>query len=296
MQRWFDQQRERKAAGERLNGEAPRMAARWLSRADREAALADFGLMIGEGRDEALAEAHAELVELIEGEAGAEVAAAVDRVMIAAGWPARPHRVGAITTRTKTADAAPEAVAALQGVARRALVGGGLARRRLDRLQGRPAAGYDPIFNGSPAEAPPYALRDEDRSLTVGELLDRFKAEKEARLSPGKVTEYAALFRLLRDAWGEDRPVRSIGREDCRRIRDLVSALPAHATKRWPGKSMTAAAELARDKGLTPMDPATANAYLGRLSTLMRWAEREEYIAKNPAVGLTVAAPETDAR
>jgi hypothetical protein len=81
--------------------------------------------------------------------------------------------------------------------------------------------------------------------------------------------------------------VRSIGREDCRRIRDLVSALPAHATKRWPGKSMTAAAELARNKGLTPMDPATANAYLGRLSTLMRWAEREEYIAKDPAVGLT---------
>jgi integrase len=110
------------------------------------------------------------------------------------------------------------------------------------------------------------------------------------------VTEYAALFRLLRDAGGEDRPVRSIGREDCRRIRDLVSVLPAHAAKRWPGKSLVEVAELARDKGLTPMDPATANAYLGRLSTLMRWAEREEYIARNPAVGLTVAAPETDAR
>jgi hypothetical protein len=40
LQRWSDQQRARKAAGERLNGEAPRLAARWLSRADREAALA----------------------------------------------------------------------------------------------------------------------------------------------------------------------------------------------------------------------------------------------------------------
>jgi hypothetical protein len=132
LQRWFDLQRERKAAGERLNGEAPRMAARWLARADREAALADFGLM-AEARDLALAEAGAELVELIEGEAGAEVASAVDRVLIAAGWPARPHRVGAITTRTKTADARAEAVEALQGAARRALVEP-LARRRLDRL------------------------------------------------------------------------------------------------------------------------------------------------------------------
>jgi hypothetical protein len=112
MQRWFDQQRQRRDTGARFNGEAPRLAARWLARADREAALADFGL-IGEGRDEALAEAHAKLVELLDGEAGAEVAAAVDRVLIAAGWHTKAHRVGAITTRTKTADAAPEAEAAL---------------------------------------------------------------------------------------------------------------------------------------------------------------------------------------
>jgi hypothetical protein len=118
MQRWFDQQRERKAAGERLNGEALRLASRWLARADREAALADFGL-IGEDREGALAEAGAELVELIDGEAGAEVAAAVARVLITAGWPAKAHRVGAIATRTKVAEAPPEAVAALQGVARR---------------------------------------------------------------------------------------------------------------------------------------------------------------------------------
>jgi hypothetical protein len=58
MQRWFDLQRQRKAAGDRLNGEAPRMATRWLSHADREAALADFGL-IGEDREGALAEAGA---------------------------------------------------------------------------------------------------------------------------------------------------------------------------------------------------------------------------------------------
>jgi hypothetical protein len=114
----FDQQRERKAAGERLNGEALRLASRWLARADREAALADFGL-IGEDREGALAEAGAELVELIDGEAGAEVAAAVARVLITAGWPAKAHRVGAIATRTKVAEAPPEAVAALQGVARR---------------------------------------------------------------------------------------------------------------------------------------------------------------------------------
>ena len=42
------------------------------------------------------------------------------------------------------------------------------------------------------------------------------------------------------------------------------------------------------------MDPATANAYLQRLSTMLRWAEREEYTTKNPAIGLRVAEPEGD--
>jgi integrase len=44
------------------------------------------------------------------------------------------------------------------------------------------------------------------------------------------------------------------------------------------------------------MDPATSNAYLQRLSTMLRWAEREEHLSKNPAVGLRVAAPEGDPR
>jgi hypothetical protein len=187
----------------------------------------------------------------------------------------------------KVADAPDDHRAALSELVRRALIEA--ARRRIDRLQGRPGMPADPMFNGAVVQ--PGAKRDGAAGVTLGELIEQFSADKTARLSPGKVTEYHALFRLLRDAWGEHLHVRSISREHCRKIRDLVAVLPAHATKRWPGKSLLEVAEHARKHALAPMDPATSNAYLQRLSTMLRWAEREEHLTRNPAVGLRVSAP-----
>jgi hypothetical protein len=68
------------------------------------------------------------------------------------------------------------------------------------------------MFNGSPAGdvigfacdqnmqpvAHPAAAAGAHAALTVGELIARFEAEKQGRLSHGKVTEYRpSLFRLL---------------------------------------------------------------------------------------------------
>jgi integrase len=289
---WFDQQRRRRDAGERLNGEAPRLVTQWFHQQERRAAHTDFALS-GELLHEALAEVEQDLVDLLAGEAGADVEAVVNAVLLANGWPARAHTVGSISTqRTKVAEAPDEHRAALSGSVRQGLVE--LARRRRDRLQGRPHVGYDPLFNVAVVQS--GAKRDGTDGITLGELIEQFSADKTARLSPGKVTEYHALFRLLRDAWGEHLPVRSISREHCRKIRELVAVLPAHASKRWAGKSLVEVAEHARKHALAPMDPATSNAYLQRLSTMLRWAEREEHLTRNPAVGLRVAQPEGDPR
>jgi integrase len=132
--------------------------------------------------------------------------------------------------------------------------------------------------------------------VSLSDLIDRFTADKASRLSPGKATEYAALYRLLKELWGESKPVREIDRADCRAVRDIVSSLPPHASKHWPRLTLPQAAEHAREHGIPPMDPATANAYPSRLSTLLRWAQREELTDRNPAVGLRVAEPEGDPR
>lgn len=112
------------------------------------------------------------------------------------------------------------------------------ARRRITRLQGQPAQPVDPLFRVQPGAKSAGA-----ESITLGELIEQFSADKTARLSPGKVTEYDTLFRLLRELWGEAKPVRDINRADCRAVRDLVAVLPPHATKRWPNKTLIQVAE-----------------------------------------------------
>jgi hypothetical protein len=73
--------------------------------------------------------------------------------LLANGWPPRPYTVGSISTkRTKVADATDEHRRALAELVRRALIEA--ARRRRDRLQGKPNGGHDPLFTGMIAVQP----------------------------------------------------------------------------------------------------------------------------------------------
>jgi integrase len=292
---WFEAQRRRRDAGERLNGEAPRLVANWFHQAERRAAHLDFDL-VGDVLHMARAEADQELVDLLEGAAGEDVAAAVDQILIANGWPARAHQVGVIQARrTKVADVADAAPpGALGGLVRRALVEA--ARRRLDRLRGRPGAAYDPMFDGSVQVQPGAKENGQDGGISLAELIERFAAEKGPRVRAKKMLEYGMLFRALKELWGDHRPIREIRPEDCQRVRDLFSTLPANSIKRWPKLTLVQAAEHARQNAIAPMRPTTANAYLGRLSTMFKWAVRRWLIERNPAEALTVAEPEGDPR
>jgi integrase len=296
LQATFQEARRLKARNGKLAGdEALRIVRAWFCEVDRKAAHVDHGLFADDLRA-ALGETAQDLSSLIDGGDGDTVQAALDRALIAAGWLSRPHTVGSISTkRVRVADAEPPAE--LADLARRALAE--LARRRLDRLQGRPGMPVDPIFvNGAAVHpvAPNGADGHADGGITLATLIERFEADKAPRLSPGKATEYQALFRLLKELWGEHKPVRTIDRAACRQVLDLVEVLPPHAAQRWPGKPLAGVAEHAKTRGIPPMDPATGNAYLQRLSTLLRWGEREEYLTRNPAVGLRVAEPEGDPR
>lgn len=88
LDQWFDQQRRRWDAGERSNGEAPRLVASWFHDTERRAAHADFSLA-GDVLHEARGETEQTLADLLADVSGEEIAAAVDRVLISHGWPAR---------------------------------------------------------------------------------------------------------------------------------------------------------------------------------------------------------------
>jgi integrase len=285
LQQRFEHARRRRAG--LSNDEARRLASDWLQATDRRAASLDFGLL-GRDRRLAIAETERGLFDLIEGADGESVQAALDHVLISAGWPARQHVVGSIRTRRLVADVDPAETAELHHLIRRGLIE--LARRRLDRLNGRPSAGLDPVF------VQPVSSADGPGGLTLDELAKRFLAERAPAMLSKTMTEYEALARVLKEVWGEHHPVREITRAHCRQIRDLFAALPSNWTKRFPRLTTMQAAEHAKANGIEPMDPTTANKHIGRMSSMLRWAEREDFITRNPAAGLKVAKPQTDAR
>lgn len=294
LQRWLDQQRRRRDAGEKINGEAPRLVASWFHEHERRGAHLDFEL-VGDLLHEAQAEAEQTMFDLLNGASGEDVAAAVEQVLIANGWPARPHVVGSISTRkTKVADAPAEHRAALADLARRALIEA--ARRRLDRLHGIPVRPVDPLFAGSLPVQPGANGEDRADGITLGELIKRFEDERGPAVREKTRVDYRMLWRVLREVWHDHRPAREITRDACREVRDLFAALPSNADKRFPGKPLAKVAEHARRHNIAPMRVTTANKHIRRLSSFLGWAAREEYIPRNPAVGLAIAAPEDDPR
>ena len=98
LQEAFDQARRRRAANGKLSGdEALRIVRTWFRETDRQAANADFGLL-GDDVRAALGETEQDVLDLIEGAGGESIQAALDRALINAGWPERPHMIGAIQT------------------------------------------------------------------------------------------------------------------------------------------------------------------------------------------------------
>jgi integrase len=209
------------------------------------------------------------------------VSATVDRVLLANGWPARRHVAGSIRRRRVIPDG--EIPPSIHGLARRALIDA--ARRRITRLQGQPAQRVDPLFRGTLQPV------SEDQPITISELLERFGADRTPHLAFSKAVEYQALFRALRERWVEHKPLAEITRADCRAIRELLTGLPPHAAKRWPRLSFAQAAERARKDGLPTLSIGTVNSYMVKLSTLFRWATREEMTVRNPAEALQIAQP-----
>lgn len=97
---------------------------------------------------------------------------------------------------------------------------------------------------------------------------------------------------IVGEVLGMDTPLRSIDREACRRLMDMLRWLPTNSKKRFPKMTAVQASEMARGKKLTStLGYAAINSYLKCLSALMNFAINEGYIDRNPAKGLRVVDP-----
>lgn len=206
----------------------------------------------------------------------------VDELLLAAGAPPEPIR-GRIQRRVRRPqiDQSTAQYSQLATLVRRGLIA--LNRDRAAQITGDAGRGVS-----GPLQAP-VALGVAEHRRTLDELIGAFVADPGRGSRTGKTNaDYGMVFLALREMIGGDTEVHRITRDHARRVRELFRTLPPNATKRFPGKTLVVAAEIAVEKGLPPLNTQTVNSHLTKMATLFNWAVREEWIAKNPATGLSI--------
>ncbi len=183
----------------------------------------------------------------------------------------------------------------LEQLVHRGIVEG--ARRVHDRLRGNHSGrAHDRFFDGvsgdAPAPAPPAPP-----DITFEELGRQFMADPARRhLRAKTVGDYNAAFRVFNELIGAGLPARSVTREHCRDVRDVLVRLPPHARRRFPRLTVRQAADEADRRGLPTLSTKSVNDLMVVLSSLLSWAVMEGHADHNFAKALRVTAPAASRR
>lgn len=134
--------------------------------------------------------------------------------------------------------------------------------------------------------------REGDR--TVGEVIEAFRSDKIREIGDEAMgRRYAHIFAALKLILGADKPIRSIGRQDCRKLRDFLEQVPASASKKWPKlnlmEAVAKADQMDADAGKKVVDRLAWNtwrSYMVNASAVFNWAKDEGLVESNPTEGL----------
>jgi integrase len=128
--------------------------------------------------------------------------------------------------------------------------------------------------------------------LTLRELYDAYMSDPTRDWSPTTRMAYQTTRRIILAILGEDTPIRSLTRAQCREMIEIMRWQPRNASKLFPKLSPVEIAERAKAEGRTDLiNAANINAYLNKLGGMFNWAVKEEMLDRNPAQGLRVPDP-----
>lgn len=99
-------------------------------------------------------------------------------------------------------------------------------RDELRRLEGKfaPDPDTDPLFG----DRPPVRKKP---AMSLGELMDKFTASREAKWSPSTKRNYIIINRVIEEVCGRDTPLDHINDDFCENVRSVLRRLPANYQK-----------------------------------------------------------------
>ena len=151
------------------------------------------------------------------------------------------------------------------------------------------------IETGSPPtlelslSTPAMAVEKTSISISLDSLMERFEKDPNRNHVKQKTRdEFQLVYRMLRESIGGDTPVATIKRAQIKELQDIYRQLPPRFSSLYPGKKLMEVVEMAKKDGREPMERATFNKRMTLLSSVFRYAVREQLLPASPAEGLTM--------
>ncbi|MCW0216892.1 MAG: site-specific integrase, partial [Prosthecobacter sp.] len=151
------------------------------------------------------------------------------------------------------------------------------------------------IENGTPPDSghlltpPVEASPAPPTSISLNELMKRFDSDPNREHVKKKTRdEFQLVYRMLREFVGGETAIAAITRGQIKELQDMYRQLPARFSSLYPGKELRETVKLAKQDGREPMERATFNKRMTLLSSVFRFAVREQLLSASPAEGLTM--------
>lgn len=156
--------------------------------------------------------------------------------------------------------------------------------RHIQRIQNEPVTGTGDILFASIQNGG----SNKDRDIrTFAEVCDEYKTKRAERLKPRSIADMEVQLDILKQLIPAEKAIQTINRAMCKAAAEEIRKIPSNASKKYPGKSIKAAIELAKRDGQPTLHPKRANTYIDRMKAVFQFACDEEYIETQPANSLT---------
>jgi integrase len=156
------------------------------------------------------------------------------------------------------------------------------ALRRLDRVKDEPVKAHRPLFRDafSHTSTPPLRQR-----TTIGQMLSRYREWlSQSGKTSGTHRTYDLPARLLCEAFGKNKALDSITKDDVERLFTLLRRVPTNATKRYRGMGLAQAIEAADRVGDSQrLGAKTLKNYFNNISAIFNFGVEKKLMAENPA-------------
>lgn len=130
-----------------------------------------------------------------------------------------------------------------------------------------------------------------EKTITFEKLFDLYLSDPSRQRNAKTYENYKFTLSILKDVLGPNKRVHTLTREECLNLMAFLKTLPKNASTKFPGKSLVEATEAGKKTNAPVLSAKSVTKYMEQLSSVLKFAQRFQYIHHNVAEGLRMERP-----